>query len=41
MYLQPTLNNHVELTSLMLFRNEVMWNNVFKLLLVSLGFYRL
>ena len=40
-YLHPTLNNQLELTSLTLFRNGVWQKNVFKLLLVSPGFYRL
>ena len=41
MCMHPTLNNQLELTSLTLFRNGVTQKNVFKLLLVSLGFYRL
>ena len=40
-YLHPTLNNQLELSSLTLFRNGVWQKNVFKLLLVSPGFYRL
>ena len=39
MYLCHTVNNQMKLTSLKLFRNGVSWKNVFKLLLVSLGFY--
>ena len=41
MCMRPTLNNQLELTSLTLFRNGVTQKNVFKLLLVSFGFYRL
>ena len=41
MCMRPTPNNQLELTSLTLFRNSVTLENVFKLLLVSLGFYRL
>ena len=39
MYLRPTLNKQLELTSLTLFQNEVMKNNVFKLIYVSLELY--
>ena len=41
MCLRPTLNNQLELTFFPLFRNGVTQKNVFKLLLVSLRFYRL
>ena len=37
----PTLNNQLELTSLTIFRNGLTQKNIFKLLLVLLGFYRL
>ena len=41
MCLRPTLNNQLELTSLTLFPNGVTKDNVFKLLLDSLGLYQL
>ena len=41
MCLLPTLNNQLELTSLTPFQNGVPQTNVFKVLLASLGFYRL